>query len=162
FVGGIDYRVNESDLRHVFSQHGAVKEVKIVIDRSGMSKGYGFVTFETQDDALKVLHDANGICFKDKKLSIGQAVRKHVFVTIPDSALPVPMSCGTLHLTTSAGYPYTYHNGVAYFHCPNMSSPAHHWPVSCHCYHTHLTLDLNSIIKTKSFMSWVFKYVLHS
>ncbi|XP_035854658.1 protein boule-like isoform X2 [Sander lucioperca] len=136
FVGGIDYRVNESDLRHVFSQHGAVKEVKIVIDRSGMSKGYGFVTFETQDDALKVLHDANGICFKDKKLSIGQAVRKQqgpgqtksVFVTIPDSALPVPMSCGTLHLTTSAGYPYTYHNGVAYFHCPNMSSPAHHWP----------------------------------
>uniref|UniRef100_A0A8C9YSJ0 RRM domain-containing protein n=1 Tax=Sander lucioperca TaxID=283035 RepID=A0A8C9YSJ0_SANLU len=130
--------VNESDLRHVFSQHGAVKEVKIVIDRSGMSKGYGFVTFETQDDALKVLHDANGICFKDKKLSIGQAVRKQqgpgqskltsVFVTIPDSALPVPMSCGTLHLTTSAGYPYTYHNGVAYFHCPNMSSPAHHWP----------------------------------
>uniref|UniRef100_A0A8C9YVH4 RRM domain-containing protein n=1 Tax=Sander lucioperca TaxID=283035 RepID=A0A8C9YVH4_SANLU len=125
--------VNESDLRHVFSQHGAVKEVKIVIDRSGMSKGYGFVTFETQDDALK----ANGICFKDKKLSIGQAVRKqqgpgqsNVFVTIPDSALPVPMSCGTLHLTTSAGYPYTYHNGVAYFHCPNMSSPAHHWPVS--------------------------------
>ncbi|XP_034721021.1 protein boule-like isoform X5 [Etheostoma cragini] len=136
FVGGIDYRVNENDLRHVFSQHGAVKEVKIVIDRSGMSKGYGFVTFETQDDAMKVLHNANGICFNDKKLSIGQAVRKQqgpgqtksVFVTMPDSAIPVPMSCGALHLTTSAGYPYTYHNGVAYFHCPNMSSPAHHWP----------------------------------
>lgn len=32
-------KVNESDLQHFFSQHGAVKEVKIVIDRSGMSKG---------------------------------------------------------------------------------------------------------------------------
>ncbi|XP_044043672.1 protein boule-like isoform X2 [Siniperca chuatsi] len=136
FVGGIDYKVNESDLRHVFSQHGAVKEVKIVIDRSGMSKGYGFVTFETQDDALKILHDANGICFKDKKLSIGQAVRKQQAsvqtksapVAISDSAMPLPMSCGAVYLTTSTGNPYTYHNGVAYFSCPNMSPPGRHWP----------------------------------
>ncbi|XP_074482765.1 protein boule-like isoform X1 [Sebastes fasciatus] len=136
FVGGIDCKVNESDLRHIFSQHGAVKEVKIVIDCSGMSKGYGFVTFETKDDALKVLHDTNGICFKNKRLSIGQAVRKqHASghtksgpMTFPDSAMPLPMSCGTLHLTTSAGNPYTYHNGVAYFHRSNMSPPAHHWP----------------------------------
>ncbi|CAK6976921.1 protein boule-like [Scomber scombrus] len=136
FVGGIDYKVNESDLRHVFSQHGAVKEVKIVLDRVGMSKGYGFVTFETEEDALKILHDANGIYLKDKKLSIGQAVRKrqpsgqtkNVPLAAPDHAVPVPMSCGTLHLTTSTGYPYTYHNGVAYFHCPNMNPPTQHWP----------------------------------
>ncbi|XP_075950600.1 protein boule-like [Anarhichas minor] len=129
FVGGIDCNVNESDLRYVFSQHGAVKEVKIVIDRSGLSKGYGFVTFESQDDALKILHDANGICFKDKKLNIGQAVRrqqataqtKSVLVPAPDSA--TPWACGT----TPAGCPYIYHNGAAYFHCPNMPQ---HWPVS--------------------------------
>lgn len=53
-------------------------------------------------------------------------------MTFPDSAMPLPMSCGTLHLTTSAGNPYTYHNGVAYFHRSNMSPPAHHWPVSSH------------------------------
>ncbi|XP_040888724.1 protein boule-like [Toxotes jaculatrix] len=136
FVGGIDSKVNESDLRHFFSQHGAVKEVKIVIDRSGLSKGYGFVTFETQEDALKILHDANGICFKDKKLSIGQAVRKQqvsgqiktVHVASPGPAMPVPMSCGTFYLTTSTDYPYTDHNGVTYFHCPSVSPPAQHWP----------------------------------
>ncbi|KAM9334103.1 protein boule-like [Symphorus nematophorus] len=136
FVGGIDYKVNEGDLRRVFSQHGAVKAVKIVLDRSGMSKGYGFVTFENQDDALKILHNANGICFKDKKLNIGQAIRKQQAsghtksppVSSPDFAMPLPMACGTLYQTTSTGYPYTYHNGVAYFHCPNMSTPPHHWP----------------------------------
>lgn len=32
-------QTNESDLRRFFSQHGAVKEVKIVIDRAGVSKG---------------------------------------------------------------------------------------------------------------------------
>uniref|UniRef100_A0A3B4FEC6 RRM domain-containing protein n=1 Tax=Pundamilia nyererei TaxID=303518 RepID=A0A3B4FEC6_9CICH len=39
FVGGLDYRVNERDLRHIFSQHGTVKEVKIVLDHSGVSRG---------------------------------------------------------------------------------------------------------------------------
>ncbi|KAG8004520.1 Gamma-crystallin B [Nibea albiflora] len=134
FVGGIDYRVNESDLRHVFSQHGTVKEVKIVTDRTGLSKGYGFVTFETQDDALRILRDANGVCFKDKKLSIGQAVRrqqssgqsKRAPMAFP--AMHLPMSCMTQYHTTSTGYPYTYHNGVAYFHCPSMNPPAQRWP----------------------------------
>ncbi|KAM4560516.1 protein boule-like [Odontesthes bonariensis] len=135
FVGGIDYKINESDLRRVFSQHGAVKEVKIVIDRSGMSKGYGFVTFETQEDVLKILNDANGICFKEKKLCIGQAVRKHqtsgqtknASLAQPQPAVPHQVPCGTLYLTTSTGYPYTYHNGVAYFHCPNINPAPHHW-----------------------------------
>uniref|UniRef100_A0A665W2N5 Protein boule-like n=1 Tax=Echeneis naucrates TaxID=173247 RepID=A0A665W2N5_ECHNA len=132
FVGGIDYKVNESDLQHFFSQHGAVKEVKIVIDHTGMSKGYGFVTFETQEDALKILNNGNGISFKDKKLSIGQAVRKRVHMACPDPILPLPMSCGTLYLTASTGCPYAYDNEAAYFHCPNVNPPPHPWPViSC-------------------------------
>ncbi|KAE8278327.1 Protein boule-like [Larimichthys crocea] len=136
FVGGIDYRVKESDLRHVFSQHGAVKEVKIVLDHTGMSKGYGFVTFETEDDVLKILCDANGVFFKDKKLSIGQAFRKQqrlgqskrAPMAFPESAMFLPVSCLSQYHTTSTGYPYTYYNGVAYFHCPNLNPPAHLWP----------------------------------
>uniref|UniRef100_A0A4W5PT61 Boule homolog, RNA binding protein n=1 Tax=Hucho hucho TaxID=62062 RepID=A0A4W5PT61_9TELE len=41
----------------------------------------------------------------------------------------MPTPCGTMYLTTSTGYPYTYHNGVAYFHTPEMSPSApYHWP----------------------------------
>ncbi|XP_061571331.1 protein boule-like [Cololabis saira] len=134
FVGGIDFKVNENDLRTVFSQHGEVKEVKIVIDRSGMSKGYGFVTFETQEDVLKILNNVNGIFFKDKKLCIGQAVRKHQTsrrkdfpMLSPEPVMSHQMSHGGLHLTTSTGYPYTYHNGVAYFSYPSVNAPAHRW-----------------------------------
>uniref|UniRef100_A0A670Y4Y3 Boule homolog, RNA binding protein n=1 Tax=Pseudonaja textilis TaxID=8673 RepID=A0A670Y4Y3_PSETE len=39
FVGGIDFKTNEYDLRKFFSQYGCVKEVKIVNDRAGVSKG---------------------------------------------------------------------------------------------------------------------------
>ncbi|KAK2856931.1 hypothetical protein Q5P01_005666 [Channa striata] len=137
FVGGIDGEDNKSDLLHFFSQLGVVKEVKIVTDpSSGMPKGYGFVTFETQEEALKVLHDANGIYFKNKKLNIGQAVRKQqasrqikrMPAVNPHQAKHLPMSCGNLYLTTPRGHPYTYHNGVAYFHCPSINAPAKHWP----------------------------------
>ncbi|XP_062383288.1 protein boule-like isoform X2 [Sardina pilchardus] len=130
FVGGIDIKTNESDLRRFFSQLGAVKEVKIVIDRAGVSKGYGFVTFETQEDAQKVLQEADRLSFRDKRLNIGQAIRKQqvgmhsggfVMPNLnPAATLPGP--CGTMYLTTSTGYPYTYHNGVAYFHPPESRS----------------------------------------
>ncbi|MBZ3874408.1 Protein boule-like, partial [Sciurus carolinensis] len=62
FVGGIDFKTNENDLRKFFSQYGSVKEVKIVNDRAGVSKGYGFVTFETQEDAQKILQEAPAQC----------------------------------------------------------------------------------------------------
>ncbi|XP_042369382.1 protein boule-like [Plectropomus leopardus] len=136
FVGGIDSKINESDLRQAFSKHGAIKEVKIVNDCSGVSKGYGFVTFENKSDAQKILHDVNGITVKNKWLIIARAVRKQqasgrsrsAHGSIPNSAGPLPMSCGTLYLNTSTGYPYTYHNGVAYFHRPSMDPLAYHWP----------------------------------
>ncbi|XP_058020861.1 protein boule-like [Ahaetulla prasina] len=125
FVGGIDFKTNENDLRKFFSQYGCVKEVKIVNDRAGVSKGYGFVTFETQEDAQKILQEAEKLNYKDKKLNIGPAIRKQQ-VGIPRSSI-MP-AAGTMYLTTSTGYPYTYHNGVAYFHTPEVASVPQPWP----------------------------------
>ncbi|XP_050606700.1 protein boule-like isoform X4 [Macaca thibetana thibetana] len=127
FVGGIDFKTNESDLRKFFSQYGSVKEVKIVNDRAGVSKGYGFVTFETQEDAQKILQEAEKLNYKDKKLNIGPAIRKQQ-VGIPRSSI-MP-AAGTMYLTTSTGYPYTYHNGVAYFHTPEVTSVPPPWPAT--------------------------------
>ncbi|XP_075812451.1 protein boule-like [Microtus pennsylvanicus] len=125
FVGGIDFKTNENDLRKFFSQYGSVKEVKIVNDRAGVSKGYGFITFETQEDAQKILQEAEKLNYKDKKLNIGPAIRKQQ-IGIPRSSI-MP-AAGTMYLTTSTGYPYTYHNGVAYFHTPEVTSVPPSWP----------------------------------
>ncbi|KAK1798870.1 hypothetical protein P4O66_007144, partial [Electrophorus voltai] len=129
---------NENDLGRFFSQYGTIKEVKIVIDRAGVSKGYGFVTFECQEDAQKILHDADRLCFRDKRLNIGQAIRKQQVgvhsggytVTSPGPTLALPAPVGTMYLTTPTGYPYTYHNGVAYFHTPEPSTHSSQWPPS--------------------------------
>ncbi|NXH10975.1 BOLL protein, partial [Bucco capensis] len=127
FVGGIDFKTKENDLRTFFTQYGTVKEVKIVNDRAGVSKGYGFVTFETQEDAQKILQEAKKLNYKDKKLNIGPAVRKQ---QMRSSRSPVVTETGTMYLTTSSGYPYVYHNGMAYFHTSEVASASQTWP-SC-------------------------------
>ncbi|XP_012157976.1 protein boule isoform X7 [Zeugodacus cucurbitae] len=58
FVGGISGDTTESDLCRVFSAYGNVKSTKIIVDRAGVSKGYGFVTFETEQEAQRLQTDA--------------------------------------------------------------------------------------------------------
>ncbi|NXL57885.1 BOLL protein, partial [Chordeiles acutipennis] len=124
FVGGIDFKTNESDLRKFFAQYGTVKEVKIVNDRAGVSKGYGFITFETQEDAQKILQETKKLNYKDTKLNIGPAIRKQ---QIRSSRFAVIPEAGTMYLTTSSGYPYIYHNGMAYFHTSEVASVPQPW-----------------------------------
>ncbi|NWI38754.1 BOLL protein, partial [Picathartes gymnocephalus] len=40
----------------------------------------------------------------------------------------VSPEAGTMYLTTSSGYPYVYHNGVAYFHTSEVSPVQQPWP----------------------------------
>ncbi|NWY11347.1 BOLL protein, partial [Aphelocoma coerulescens] len=128
FVGGIDFKTNENDLKKFFAQYGSVTEVKIINDRAGVSKGYGFVTFETQEEAQKILQDATTLSYKDKKLNIGPAIRKQVRTGTMCATTAVSPEAGTTYLTTSSGYPYVYHNGMAYFHTFEVSPIQQPWP----------------------------------
>nr|XP_041570403.1 deleted in azoospermia-like isoform X2 [Taeniopygia guttata] len=74
FVAGVDLRMNEAEIRSVFEQYGTVKEVKVITDRSGVSKGYGFVSFLDNVDVQKIVESQ--INFHGKKLKLGPAIRK--------------------------------------------------------------------------------------
>lgn len=54
FVGGISASTSEAELAQLFSAYGNVKATKIISDRAGVSKGYGFVTFETEEEAKRL------------------------------------------------------------------------------------------------------------
>lgn len=43
----------------MFSSYGNVKSTKIIVDRAGVSKGYGFVTFETEQEAQRLQADVS-------------------------------------------------------------------------------------------------------
>jgi RNA recognition motif-containing protein len=66
YVGNLSYNVSEAQLRELFSQAGAVKEVALILDRdTRQSKGFGFVEMTTQAEAEKAIqmfadHDMDG------------------------------------------------------------------------------------------------------
>ncbi|XP_048242713.1 RNA-binding protein Musashi homolog 2-like isoform X2 [Haliotis rufescens] len=114
FVGGIAANTTEAELKQFFTAYGAVKDTKIIADRAGVSKGYGFVTFENQEDAERIIKkEADNLVFKDRKLNIGPAIRKQVLPRTYDPNL----TQGTVMFTN--GVPYTYQNGMAVFHSPD-------------------------------------------
>ena len=52
FVGNLPWSMSGESLRELFSQFGEVTEAVIISDRmTGRSKGFGFVTFTTEEAA---------------------------------------------------------------------------------------------------------------
>ncbi|KAL4222823.1 hypothetical protein ACF0H5_018863 [Mactra antiquata] len=121
FVGGIAANTTEQDLKQFFSTYGAVKDSKIIADRAGVSKGYGFITFESQEDADRIIKkevsvESDNLVFRDRKLNIGPAIRKQ---QVLPRAFESPVSPGTVMF--SNGVPYTYQNGMAVFASPEAN-----------------------------------------
>lgn len=55
FVGGLTHGTSEQELRNFFSIYGDVKVVKIVKDKVGALKGFGFITFNSDDEVKKII-----------------------------------------------------------------------------------------------------------
>uniref|UniRef100_A0A2K5D9R7 Polyadenylate-binding protein n=1 Tax=Aotus nancymaae TaxID=37293 RepID=A0A2K5D9R7_AOTNA len=63
-------------LKHLFDEFGLALSVKVMTDESGKSKGFGFVSFERQEDAQKAVDEMNGKELNRKQLYVGQAQKK--------------------------------------------------------------------------------------
>ncbi|KAI4378535.1 hypothetical protein MLD38_016002 [Melastoma candidum] len=74
FVGGLSYYTNDSGLAEAFAQHGQVVEAKVVMDRvSDRSKGFGFVTFASEDEADKAIEEMNGKMLNGRVIYVDRA-----------------------------------------------------------------------------------------
>jgi len=70
FVYGIGPNANENDLHGLFSPIGPLQTIRVITDhKRGVCKGYGFVTFHSQQDAQKAV-----ILF-DKQMFQGRALQ---------------------------------------------------------------------------------------
>lgn len=61
----------------MFSAYGNVKSTKIIVDRAGVSKGYGFVTFETEQEAQRLQSEVSDFFIFNKLL-----IRNLKFITV--------------------------------------------------------------------------------
>lgn len=61
FVGGLAWTTTKDGLTDYFSQFGNVVDAVVIMDKySGKSKGFGFVEFETEEEAEKAKTEADG------------------------------------------------------------------------------------------------------
>jgi RNA recognition motif-containing protein len=77
YVGNLDFKVDENELKGIFEKYGSVDEAKIIIDKySGRSKGFGFVTMNDPAEAKKAISELNGATLKNREMVVNEAREK--------------------------------------------------------------------------------------
>ena len=77
FVGGLNWRTTNDDLKKKLEEFGPVTDVHIVTDRdTGDSRGFGFVTMADRKDAAQAIRKLNGQDFDGRTLVIRPATER--------------------------------------------------------------------------------------
>ena len=75
YVGNLNYRIRENDLRNLMEQFGTVDSVKVVKDReTGRSKGFAFVEMQYDDEAKSAIEELNEKDFEGRKMVVKEAI----------------------------------------------------------------------------------------
>ncbi|XP_068090094.1 cold-inducible RNA-binding protein B isoform X1 [Hyperolius riggenbachi] len=74
FIGGLSFNTDENNLEQVFGKYGQISEVVVVKDReTKRSRGFGFVTFESPEDAKDAMQAMNGKSVDGRQIRVDQA-----------------------------------------------------------------------------------------
>lgn len=74
YIGNLPYNTSEDDLRDLFSAHGEVSSVNIIIDRdSGRSKGFGFVEMPDKAQAESAINAINQTDVSGRSVRVNEA-----------------------------------------------------------------------------------------
>ena len=74
YVGNLSYQTTEDELRTLFAQAGTVNAVEVIKDRdTGSSKGFAFVTMNSQEEANAAIQQMNGRSVGNRELRVSVA-----------------------------------------------------------------------------------------
>ena len=74
YVGNLDYKVDEEDLKGIFEEYGNVSEAKIITDKfSGRSKGFGFVVMNDNTEANNAIKELSGATLESRQIVVNEA-----------------------------------------------------------------------------------------
>src|SRR5438105_4552103 len=74
YVGNLAFQTTETELQDLFSAHGPVNEVKLIMDRlTGRSRGFAFVTMATPEAARQAISQLHGKSIQDRELTVNEA-----------------------------------------------------------------------------------------
>ena len=76
YVGNLPFSVSEDQLRDMFAVYGEISQLNLIMDRdTGRPKGFGFITFASQQSAEKAL-EQNGKDLGGRALRVNMATDK--------------------------------------------------------------------------------------
>ena len=74
FVGNLSFDISEEELQETFESFGVVSRMKIITDRdSGRSRGFAFVTMDSDEEAKAAIEDLDGKDVMGRALSVREA-----------------------------------------------------------------------------------------
>jgi RNA recognition motif-containing protein len=77
YVGNLSFQATAETLRDSFAPYGDVTDVHVVTDRdSGQSRGFGFVTMGSDEQAKKAMTSLDGSMVDGRALRVNEAREK--------------------------------------------------------------------------------------
>ncbi|RZC94554.1 hypothetical protein C5167_026285 [Papaver somniferum] len=76
YIKNLDLDVTEELLTEKFSKYGKITHLVIMKDGNSKSKGFGFVNFDSPDEAKKAMEATDGMQIGSKVLYVGRAQKK--------------------------------------------------------------------------------------
>jgi RNA recognition motif-containing protein len=74
FVGNLNFKTTDDDLRTLFAQAGTIASATVMMDRAtGRSRGFGFVEMSSDEEAEKAIKEFNGYDFQGRALNVNEA-----------------------------------------------------------------------------------------
>jgi polyadenylate-binding protein len=74
FIKNLDKTIDNKALYDTFSAFGNILSCKVAQDGNHVSKGYGFVHFETEEAATLAIEKVNGMLLNEKKVFVGRFI----------------------------------------------------------------------------------------
>jgi len=74
FLKNLDETIDNKALHDTFAAFGNILSCKVALDEAGVSKGYGFVHFDTGDAADAAIANVNGMLLNDKIVFVGHHI----------------------------------------------------------------------------------------
>jgi polyadenylate-binding protein len=76
FIKNLDKSIDHKALYDTFSAFGNILSCKVVTDENNVSKGYGFVHFESSESAERAIAKVNGMMLNNTKVFVGPFIAR--------------------------------------------------------------------------------------
>ncbi|GBP48958.1 hypothetical protein EVAR_32294_1 [Eumeta japonica] len=83
-VFGLSLYTTEQQLNHIFSKYGPVEKTQVVIDaKTGRSRGFCFVYFESMDDAKVAKNECTGMEIDGRRIRVDYSITQRAHTPTP-------------------------------------------------------------------------------